>query len=212
MSNLDLKDFTQSISREIKNILLRDPAPFLVLIGGCSRSGKSSFAKTLLTDLNNKKIISTILPMDQWLVPLSQRKKNSDVMSRYHIDTFVEAVKKTLSGKNFNYRAYNEVTRELEPKTRHFHAVSNLQVIIIDGVISLADINLRELSKIKIYIECDDSIRLERLFLYYTNVKNMDLPSAKKIILERESEEVIFVKKTKIHASYFYINKLREIQ
>jgi transketolase C-terminal domain/subunit len=46
------------------------------------------------------------------------------------------------------------------------------------------------------FVAVNDSLRIKRLIRFYRDVKKLRRDLYKKIILERESEEVIFVKKS----------------
>jgi uridine kinase len=176
--------------------------PKVILVGGCSRSGKSSLAESLKQHFADRKVKAKILGLDAWIVSLEKRKPNSTVLERYDTISAIRAIHELLSGKSVVIPNYDVRSR----KQAHGDAAMRLQneILIIEGVVALALEELRLLSSAMIYVEIDDQIRRERFLDFYQNEKGLSFGSAKILLDDREREEVPFVKKTRQFADLVF--------
>lgn len=172
----------------------------VILIGGCSRSGKSKLANDLAEEIrrHNKNVL--IVNLDMWLYPASVRKKNSTVLDRYRISELISSIHRIQSGLGARVQPYNTQTRELENFSCIINPPSSEFILILEGVIVLTQYELRKLSSLNIFLDINDQIRLKRLIRFYRDYKSMKKNDYKDLIRQRENEEVILIKKTAIYA------------
>ncbi len=172
----------------------------IILIGGFARVGKSTLAKELHRKLENRNIKSQIITIDSWLVSFDKRKPDSKVIDRYHIENMISALKKLINGIEINPPLYDPVSRtqiaEVGPEQVSFKS----GILIIEGVIALALTELVNLATLKIHIEITDCKRLKRLVDFYKTIKGLPAKEYKRLILEREKEEIPYIKKSSQNA------------
>lgn len=118
--------------------------PYVVAIAGCSASGKSTFANTLLEDLKDLKVgfLSTDKffnrPLPKMVSPHNQKEYDDyNCPESLNIEAFLEAAKEITSRED-------------------------LDVVVLEGLMLLYFPELRELEDLKIYMDLDAEIRMYR--------------------------------------------------
>jgi len=177
---------------------------FLLLIGGCSRSGKSTLSNVLQQKFSELGISAIVVNLDNWLLGIEERTGKETVRERYKYAQIVEALRGLMTGKEVHPPVYDPKTRRIVQKRGKNTLFLDSGVCIVDGVVALDIPELRTLSDFNIYTAVPDEIRRERLMDFYLNFKNRSLEETEKIIGERESEEVIIVKETITYADIIF--------
>lgn len=139
----------------------------IISIAGGSASGKTSVASNIIKSLYSKNLHTkvTLLNMDSYYKDLSflsledRKKINFDHPDSIDWVLFHEHINLLLQGKSIKKPIYSfvEYTR-----LSSYEVVSSNPVIIIEGLFSLYDKEIRKLSNIKIFVEAPDDIRLIR--------------------------------------------------
>ncbi|MCK4490980.1 MAG: HAD-IIIA family hydrolase, partial [Candidatus Altiarchaeales archaeon] len=177
---------------------------FLVSIGGCAQSGKTTLANRIKEDLNKRGINSIIISLDNWLLGVNERKGNETVRERFRYQDIVEAAARIVEGVKVYPSIYDARTRliirEKSPEPLYIEE----GVCIVDGVVALDIEGLRNISDFNIFVDVDDDIRKKRLIEFYTIYKKCSLEDTEKIVEHRELEEVPIIKKTKVYADVIY--------
>lgn len=137
--------------------------PFLVLVAGGSASGKSTVVKEILEQAGIKDVL-TINQDDYYLdqkdIPMEQRIiVNYDHPNSIDNDLLLEHVKCLLQGHSIQKPLYDYSNYTRSTKSEF---VNPKPVIIVEGILSLTDKNLRDLADLKLYVELDDDIRFIR--------------------------------------------------
>ncbi|OGW81889.1 MAG: hypothetical protein A3G33_05260 [Omnitrophica bacterium RIFCSPLOWO2_12_FULL_44_17] len=189
-----LYDFVES--ERLKHIDER----MLVLIGGCSRSGKSTVALKLSKKFSDRNIPSQIINLDAWLISIEKRKDNSTVLERYDCEAIEKSVEDLLKGFTIMPPVYDFRTRRRVSETGGNPITLSSGILIAEGVVALALENLCKRASIKIFVDISDIVRLKRLMDFYYESKFLSYNESKTIINEREAEEVPFVKSTAKYA------------
>lgn len=175
-----------------------------ILMGGYSRTGKSTLACKLKQKLENNSISTQIITLDWWLVSFNKRKPNSKVIDRYDTENIIKSLNALSDGQSIYPPHYDPVSRmrvtEKEPNWISFRS----GVLIVEGVIGLAVKELIDIADLKIFVEIADYVRLKRLIHFYKTVKKTGRAEYKKIILQREKEEVPYIKKTSENADIIF--------
>ena len=174
----------------------------IVLIGGASRSGKSSIANVLaeLLGLVGKK--AHVIPMDGWLKAADGRKEGVGVLDRYQFNAIVAQAKKTvLSIGRFDIE-YMQYDRKIK-KAMGFKKVSigPSDIVIFEGVPALLDDRLLRLSNLNIHVDIDDGLRMKRLQEEYLWREECQEIYMNKII-SREKDEVSLIKAASNKSDY----------
>ena len=90
-----------------------DEERFLISIAGCSRSGKTTLANRIKTDLGKKRIYSKIIPLDNWLLGVDERNGNETVRQRYRYKKISEDINRLKKGEKVYTRIYDHKTRKI---------------------------------------------------------------------------------------------------
>lgn len=137
--------------------------PILICVAGGSASGKTTVVNEIKETLNSEDLI--ILKHDDYYkdqshLTVEERKlTNYDHPSSLENDLLIKQLKTLLNNKSIEKPIYDFVTQTRSEKTE---LVKPAKVIILDGILVLEDKRIRDLADIKIFVECDEDIRLIR--------------------------------------------------
>jgi len=174
----------------------------VVLIGGCSRSGKSTLANKLIESRNGKQTDSLVLSLDNWLKGIDERTPTDTVRERYNYNKIVKDIKSILEGKQTLIPKYDSFSRKTIYDGENIYFKGDF--FIIEGTIALDIPELRKISDLNIYVDIDDRLRTNRLKEFYINFKKLKPREANKIIKSREKEETPLIKETRKYADYIF--------
>lgn len=136
----------------------------LIIVAGGSASGKTTVVKNLMSrlDINEVGIISLDnYYNDQSNLSMDERKQtNYDHPDSFDMDLLYIQLKELLAGKDIKEPVYDFVNHNR--KENEYILISPKKVIILEGILALYDKKIRDLSNLKIYVECDDDIRFIR--------------------------------------------------
>jgi histidinol-phosphate phosphatase family protein len=182
-----------------------EKARFFVLIGGCSRCGKTYLAKKLKEDLEKRTIECTIVSLDNWLLGIDERTGRESVRERFQYQKIMDAIKSLQRGETIYPPVYDAKTRViLKKKSTKDIFIKEHGIGIVDGVVALDIEELRNLADLSVYVEVDDLIRKKRLTDFYRDQKNCSAAETEHIINSREIDEVTIIKETKKYADLIY--------
>ena len=179
--------------------ILKDQAtgePILVLIGGCSRSGKSILSRTISEKLRIEGLDCHVVSIDAWLLDVRKRPPGLGVMERYDCRAIVGSINELLQGRTIYPPVYDAASRRRIAERGKVGITVASGVIIVEGVVSLALQELHAIASLKVYVNVPDEIRIERLKSFYRDVKKLSMFDTERLIHEREREEVPFIKRT----------------
>ncbi|MCD8154203.1 MAG: uridine kinase [Clostridiales bacterium] len=134
----------------------------IVGIAGGTGSGKSTFTNRLKEKFGDQIVV---LYHDNYYrrqddIPFEERKKkNYDHPDSLETDLLIEHVKKLKAGQAIDCPVYDYSQHNRSDRTIH---IEPRKVIVIEGILLLADPRLRELLDIKIYVEADADERILR--------------------------------------------------
>jgi histidinol-phosphate phosphatase family protein len=174
----------------------------IILVGGASRSGKSTIAAVLVEIFNLIGKKAHILPLDGWLKSAEERHEDAGVLSRYKFNEIIEEAKKVaLSPRRFSV-AYTQYDRKLkQPQCLKTVSIGPSDIVIFEGVPALIDDRLLRLANLSIYVDVSDKIRMERLSDEYVwRGENPELYT--RMIMSREKDEVSLIKERADKANY----------
>lgn len=191
-------------SELVKKLLAQSPGierP-LLLIGGCARTGKSTLANALQQAAHQHTASATVIPLDWWIIPASQRPRDSTVLQRYEIPRLLPEIQALLAGNPIFPPVYDPISRERLTEQRPKAVYAPPGWVIVEGVIALGLPGLRAQALAGIYVSIPDSIRKQRLYDFYTDSKGFSEQESWDLIQQREAEEVPWVKATAVYARY----------
>ena len=176
----------------------------LVLIGGCSRSGKSYLAGQLKKLLEESGFNVIIAKLDAWLVSKGKRKPGSNVLQRYETERIVSSITDLINGAPVYPPVYDVVTRERAREEQDSPLQITNGIVILEGVVALAIPELLGRASFRIFVDVPDTLRRERLADFYLNLKNLPKEEFLTMMDERENEEVPFIKSSRWNADVVY--------
>lgn len=170
----------------------------LILIGGNSRSGKSSWASALKYTLMKKNIPAIVIPLDCCLRSEKDRKGNT-VLDRYNL----EAAKKIILSAQMSI---GKIKLPKYDKYKRLSISDGVEieaqigaVLIIEGVPALMDEELRKLATKKIYIERNEKDRYLAVGNEY-RIRGWNENEISKLLNARAFEEFPSVEESKVFA------------
>lgn len=133
-------------------------------IAGGSGSGKTTIAHEVARLINDDDHIITLTQdsyyKDNTGIPMSERKKiNYDHPDAFDMPLLVAQINQLMHRKAVERPVYDFTEHTRSSKTIH---VEPADIIILEGILVLADENLRNLMDIKVYVDTDDDIRFIR--------------------------------------------------
>ena len=139
----------------------------MIIIGICggTASGKSTLSQELIEYLNAKKIKSDYLLLDNYyrdLKHLSIEERelvNFDDPNSIDFELFYQHLRLLMIGEFVNTPTYSYKTHLRKNKTKR---IGKNDVIIIDGLFILLKKKIRDFFDLTIFLNVDESIRLER--------------------------------------------------
>lgn len=128
----------------------------LIIVAGCSGSGKTTIANSILK--NFKVGVAQIISLDSFYLANSTKipkLHNSTTINFDHPRAFdwellIQCLKKLLNGQKTNIPQYNY---ELSMREKKWKNVNPTKVIILEGILPLINQKLFELATLKIFVD-----------------------------------------------------------
>ncbi len=146
-------------------------------IAGGSGSGKSTITRLLVEKFGND---VTVIRHDDYYkahhnLPYEERAKlNYDCPEAFDTDLMAEHLALLRQGKAIDCPVYDYMEHDRSDKIRR---IEPNKVLIIDGILILADESLRKLMDIKIFVDTDADIRILRRIKRDVNERRRTLDS-----------------------------------
>jgi len=138
----------------------------IVGIAGGTGSGKTTVVKKIVEEFKNSEV--TVLPQDAYYrdnshLPLEERQKiNFDHPDSVEFSLLTEHLNMLRAGKNIEMPVYSYITCVRSKETI---PVRPAGVIIVEGILVLADPALRSMLDIKVFVDADADDRLGRVIM-----------------------------------------------
>ncbi|MGN0038317.1 MAG: uridine kinase [Coriobacteriales bacterium] len=135
---------------------------YIVCVCGGSGSGKSTFTGRLLQELGPS---AAFIAHDDYykhtpgMTPEQRAAYNFDVPAALDTHLLVEHVAQLRAGKPAQVPVYDFCTQERLPQAR---TVEPVPVVVVEGILAMADEDLMRQVDLSIYIDVDEQTRLER--------------------------------------------------
>lgn len=135
-------------------------------IAGGTGSGKTTVVKKITEQFPTKEV--AVLSHDSYyydnghLSLEERRRKNFDHPDSIEFDLMIEHIKKLKKGESIEEPVYSFITCTRSKETNQ---ITPKKVLIIEGILCLANRSLRNLMDIKVFVDCDSDIRLSRVIM-----------------------------------------------
>ncbi len=136
----------------------------IVGIAGGTGSGKTTVVKKVMERFPNEEV--TVIPQDAYYrdnshIPLEERQKiNFDHPDSVEFTLLIEQLKELNQGKSIKMPVYSYLTCIRSQETI---PVKPARVVLVEGILILADSELRKLLDIKVFVDADPDDRLGRV-------------------------------------------------
>lgn len=147
----------------------------IIGIAGGTWSGKSTFTNRLRDRFGDN---ITVIYHDNYYkrhddIPFEERKKlNYDHPDALETDLLIEHIKRLRNGESIECPVYDYTVHNRSDKTVR---IDPRKIILIEGILLLADPRLRSLLDIKIYVEADADERILRRILRDVKERGRDI-------------------------------------
>lgn len=135
----------------------------LIGLAGGTGSGKTSIAETLVQGLGRDKVV--VIDQDAYYhdltrLPLEERTKvNFDHPNSIDFARMQQDLAALLNGQAVDIPVYDYTTHTRKSETR---PIAGYRIIMLEGILVLADPSIRELMDIKIYVDTAADVRFIR--------------------------------------------------
>jgi len=202
-------DDYEKLSAEINHITFplqkKSKKPFVISIGGLSRSGKSTIAGIMSIVLANNGIRSITLGLDNWLIDLNNREGWMSVRERYDYHKIEEDIRSFLAGNEIFAYQYDAETTQKRVDTEGI-IFDNYEAVIIDGAVSLDIAYLREISSLKIFVDIDEALREKRFNAFYS-YKGLTGNEITELYMARQKDEYPIIVESENYADHVFAAK-----
>lgn len=147
----------------------------IIGIAGGTGSGKSTFTNRLRDRFGDD---ITVIYHDNYYkqhddIPFEERKKlNYDHPDAFETDLLIEHIRKLRNGESIECPVYDYTMHNRSDQTVR---IEPRKIILIEGILLLADPRLRNLLDIKIYVEADADERILRRILRDVKERGRDI-------------------------------------
>lgn len=178
--------------------------PMIVLVGGCSRTGKTVLVSKLTGNIISSGINTVSVKLDSWLISVENRREDSSVLERYEIPSIISSIKRLRQGERIYQPIYDAVSRRRITESGVAPISIKEGILFVEGVVALAVEELVENATLRIFVDIPDDLRRQRLVNFYSDIKRLDRKEYENIIKKREKEEVTFIKETAKNADVIF--------
>jgi uridine kinase len=139
------------------------PAPVTIAVAGGTGSGKTTVSNALLKRVGTQNI--AYLPHDTYYkdinhIPLEQRNlRNFDHPDALDTPLLIEHVRQLQQWQSVDIPIYDFTRHQRTDRT---HRVEPQPIILVEGILILAERELRELCDVKIFVDTDADVRFIR--------------------------------------------------
>jgi histidinol-phosphate phosphatase family protein len=177
-----------------------------ILIGGLSRSGKSSIAQVLAEKFTSSGFRAHTISLDGWLRPAEERRDGEGIISRYNLSDLTAFIVQILSSRAplfLQIPIYNKSLRKIQ--LSDYKTYSPNDKFIIEGIPIFYCVELLSFSNMKIYVEENEQIRLQRIRADY-HARGKSDHEIDQLIRSRALDEEPFIRSSISKADYIIRN------
>lgn len=172
--------------------LAKDVRPgSILLVGGQARSGKSTLSACLASVLREQGLAAVVIPLDCWLLGENDNR-GASVLERFNLPAARTFLADALAAPGARLiPRYDRLQRRSIPNGTSIDVPAN-PILIVEGVVALADAALRRMSSRNLYVERDEADRLREVADNY-RWRGWDEQRIAALLAERAAEELPLV-------------------
>lgn len=173
--------------------------PTVLSVAGNSRSGKSTFAKSLQQELQKAGHKVLYLKLDDWILPREKRRKSEEVLHNFQIEKLEADVQAIIAGETVQLKPYAPLPgKAIDQKEYRYQ---DEDFIIVEGVVALATEYLRQSAHYKIFMEISPEEHWRRFKDFY-EWKGYEAKTLQSLYDKRSAGEYAEVATHKKYADY----------
>lgn len=136
----------------------------IIGIAGGTGSGKTTVVQEITKRISHEKV--AVLSQDAYYrdnvdLPLEERQKiNFDHPDSIEFELLIEHIKQLKEGHSIKQPIYSYITCTRSDETIK---ITPRKIIIVEGILCLSHVELRELMDIKVFVDCEADLRLSRV-------------------------------------------------
>ena len=173
----------------------------VILIGGLSRSGKSTVSKIIQKKLAKNNFKSHIISLDSWLKKKPDRIEGSGVLERYKTEKIKNFISEISLDDFFEINIPDFCSYSKKSITSKKILLKKNDKIIIEGVPVLLFNDLLKLSNLKFYVDIDENLRFQRFLAEYQS-RSYSIKEIKTIFESRKKDEDFVIKQSKKQSNF----------
>lgn len=167
----ELRRENKRLETKLKSVTKKMEGPIIIAIVGTTCSGKTT-ALNMIGKNFNKEDIALVSQDRYYKTAVDPKNTNFDDISAIDVDLLIDHIKLLKSGKSVDGALYCFETHKRLDRTEE---IKPAKLIIVEGILLLADERLRELFDSIIYIETDRLVRFARRILRDTKERGRDV-------------------------------------
>jgi uridine kinase len=162
--------------------------PFVINIGGNTRSGKTTLASYLLYALREMQMPIQLISLDNWILPKPARDEANSVFERFNMLKLVKDIQALMRGESLEMTTYMHHPESKGDKVRYHIPQDKSHIVIIEGVVAISMPQLRGISSCKIFRALSQEKLRQRFIKFYT-WKGYDMDYIEKVYAKRKADE-----------------------
>jgi len=166
--------------------------PWIILIGGNTRTGKSILASYLRQNFTMKGHKTIHVGLDNWLLPEEHRTPDMGVYERFRLARIEQDLHELYDGKILNMFTYvNHPDREKLPVT---YDPAGAEIILVDGVVALSSDKIRKQAHLRLFTTLDSGRFRRRIEEHYI-WRGKSVAETAALFKKREQDEYQLIEK-----------------
>ena len=164
--------------------------PFVILVGGQARSGKSTLVSYLRIRFQKRNQSVLTVKADDWIMPAGDRTGRETVAERFRLKTFEKDMLDLFNNEPVTVQKYDSKSRSLREEVIYRYAGQD--VVILDGAPLLHSQTLLNLADVAVFVEQDETVRQQRFEQFY-RWKGLAEDQIHRLYQERVADEFAFI-------------------
>jgi D,D-heptose 1,7-bisphosphate phosphatase len=166
--------------------------PWVILIGGNTRTGKSTLASYIRLAFEKTGQMTLPVSLDNWLLPEADRTQDMDVYGRFQLPQIEADLKRLIKGDTlYNTTYVNHPERNALPLILNPQGV---KIILVEGVVALSSPAIRKLADIRLFTTLQPEVFMHRMEEYYA-WRGRTLPETAHLVEKRKTDEYQLIEK-----------------
>ena len=155
----------EKLVEEILHKLPEEGSGHILLLGGNSRTGKTHLSREIEWALEEEGISCFTIHLDDWILSKEERPTDPDVFANFNFTQIQSDLSSILEGQRVELQGYRR--HPDRPSVPVCYQYEGQQVILVEGILALADAEWRKKAYLKIFTHCDRTVHEERIKTFY---------------------------------------------